>query len=148
MNLIIDQGNTVCKVAVAAQGRLVQHYTYPHLSLREAGQVLSAHPDLEAAVYSSVARVDKPLLGLLSERLHSMIKVDETTAIPLEVAYDRKRLGSDRLAAVVGAYSLAPREATYSSSTRALRSPLSVLPSRECTSGGISPRVSIPASRR
>ena len=99
----------MCKVAVAAQGRLVQHYTYPHLSLREAGQVLSAHPDLEAAVYSSVARVDKPLLGLLSERLHSMIKVDETTAIPLEVAYDRKRLGSDRLAAVVGAYSLAPK---------------------------------------
>ena len=109
MNLIIDQGNTVCKVAVAAEGRLIQHYTYPHLSLREAGQVLSAHPGLEAAIYSSVARVDKPLLGLLSERLHTMVKVDETTAIPLEVAYDRKRLGSDRLVAVVGAYSLAPK---------------------------------------
>ena len=110
MNLIIDQGNTVCKVAIATEEELVQCYTFPHLSLRDAGQILSAHPSLEAAIYSSVARVDKPLLGLLSERLPSVVMVDEHTAVPLEVAYDRKRLGSDRLAAVVGAYSLAPRE--------------------------------------
>ena len=100
----------MCKVAIATKEELVQCYTFPHLSLRDAGQILSAHPSLEAAIYSSVARVDKPLLGLLSERLPSVVMVDEHTAVPLEVAYDRKRLGSDRLAAVVGAYSLAPRE--------------------------------------
>ena len=100
----------MCKVAIATEEELVQCYTFPHLSLRDAGQILSAHPSLEAAIYSSVARVDKPLLGLLSERLPSVVMVDEHTAVPLEVAYDRKRLGSDRLAAVVGAYSLAPRE--------------------------------------
>ena len=100
----------MCKVAIATEEELVQCYTFPHLSLRDAGQILSAHPSLEAAIYSSVARVDKPLLGLLFERLPSVVMVDEHTAVPLEVEYDRKRLGSDRLAAVVGAYSLAPRE--------------------------------------
>ena len=109
----------MCKVAIATEEELVQCYTFPHLSLRDAGQILSAHPSLEAAIYSSVARVDKPLLGLLSERLPSVVMVDEHTAVPLEVAYDRKRLGSDRLAAVVGAYSLAPRRPLPSSVSQA-----------------------------
>ena len=108
MNLIIDQGNSVCKVAVADGGELIAHYSFPQVSLREAGVILSDHPALQAAIYSSVAAVDKMLLSLLAERIPTVLQVDEHIAVPVSVAYDRKRLGSDRMAAVVGAHTLAP----------------------------------------
>ncbi len=108
MNLIIDQGNSVCKVAVADGGELIAHYSFPQVSLREAGVILSDHPALQAAIYSSVAAVDKMLLSLLAERIPTVLQVDEHIAVPVSVAYDRKRLGSDRMAAVVGAHALAP----------------------------------------
>ena len=108
MNLIIDQGNTVCKVAVADRGELIAHYSFPQVSLREAGRILADHPALDAAIYSSVASVDKTLLSLLTEQLSTVCMVDERVAVPVQVAYDRSRLGSDRIAAAVGAYSLAP----------------------------------------
>ena len=108
MNLIIDQGNSVCKVAVADGGELIAHYSFPQVSLREAGVILSDHPALQAAIYSSVAAVDKMLLGLLAERIPTVLQVDEHIAVPVSVAYDRTRLGSDRIAAVVGAHALAP----------------------------------------
>ena len=112
MNLIIDQGNSVCKVAVADGGELIAHYSFPQVSLREAGVILSDHPALQAAIYSSVAAVDKMLLSLLAERIPTVLQVDEHIAVPVSVAYDRKRLGSDRIAAVVGAHALAPEGAS------------------------------------
>lgn len=105
MNLIIDQGNTVCKVAVAVGKELHKHCTYPQLSLRDVHQILAVYPDIDAAVYSSVAQVDQPLLGMLSERMPLVIEIAASTPVPLEIRYDRARLGSDRLAGVVGAYS-------------------------------------------
>ena len=105
MNLIIDQGNTVCKVAVAVGKELHKHCTYPQLSLRDVHQILAVYPDIDAAVYSSVAQVDQPLLGMLSERMPLVIEIGASTPVPLEIRYDRARLGSDRLAGVVGAYS-------------------------------------------
>ena len=69
MNLIIDQGNSVCKVAVMDKGEFVAHYSFSQVSLREAGSILSDFPNLQAAIYSSVAGVDKLLLSLLTERI-------------------------------------------------------------------------------
>ena len=109
MNLIIDQGNSVCKVAVVDGGEFIAHYSFPQVSLREAGSILSDYPDLKAAIYSSVAGVDKLLLSLLAERIPTVLRVDEYIDVPVRVRYDRKGLGSDRLAAVVGASALAPQ---------------------------------------
>ena len=109
MNLIIDQGNSVCKVAVVDAGEFIAHYSFPQVSLREAGSILSDYPDLQAAIYSSVAGVDKLLLSLLAERIPTVLRVDEYIDVPVRVRYDRKGLGSDRLAAVVGASALAPQ---------------------------------------
>ena len=111
MNLIIDQGNSVCKVAVMDKGEFVAHYSFSQVSLREAGSILSDFPNLQAAIYSSVAGVDKLLLSLLAERIPVVLQVDEHIAVPVRVFYDRKRLGSDRIAAVVGASALASEEA-------------------------------------
>ena len=148
MNLIIDQGNSVCKVAVADGGELIAHYSFPQVSLREAGVILSDHPALQAAIYSSVAAVDKMLLGLLAERIPTVLQVDEHIAVPVSVAYDRKRLGSDRMAAVVGAHALAPEGVSLLVIDLGRRSPMSRLPLRGNIPGGISPQGSIPDSRR
>ena len=89
------------------KGEFVAHYSFSQVSLREAGSILSDFPNLQAAIYSSVAGVDKLLLSLLAERIPVVLQVDEHIAVPVRVLYDRKRLGSDRIAAVVGAFALA-----------------------------------------
>lgn len=109
MNLIIDQGNSVCKVAIAEGEKLVAHYSFSQISLRDAEELLAHHPRLSAAIYSSVTQVDRSLIRLLSDHLSMVCSVNEQIAVPIEVRYDRSRLGSDRLAAVLGAYSLAPK---------------------------------------
>lgn len=106
VNLLIDQGNTVCKVAVAAADALIADYVLPELTLRKAKEILAKHPGIERAIYSSVARVDTALLAFLTETLGCVRTVDQCVSVPLEIDYDRSRLGSDRLAAVVGAYAL------------------------------------------
>lgn len=112
MNLIIDQGNSVCKVAIALGDTFVAHYSFTQVSLREAEELLARHPEVDAAIYSTVTRVDGSLISFLSERLATVKVVDEQIALPLEVRYDRSRLGSDRLAAVLGATCLASRPAS------------------------------------
>lgn len=109
MNLIIDQGNSVCKVAIAQGEKLVAHYSFSQISLRDAEELLAHHPQLTAAIYSSVIQVDDSLIRLLTDHLDTVCTVDEGIAVPLEVRYDRSRLGSDRLAAVLGAYGLSPQ---------------------------------------
>ena len=65
----------MCKVAIATEEELVQCYTFPHLSLRDAGQILSAHPSLEAAVVGAYS---------LAPRERELLIVDSGTAITFE----------------------------------------------------------------
>ncbi|WP_329905048.1 type III pantothenate kinase [Porphyromonas pogonae] len=106
MNLVIDQGNSICKVAIYEGDIMVCNYAFPRLSLMDAKDIILEYPDLKRAIYSSVGGVDKYLIRLLKDYIPFTIAVDKDTPMPIRVNYDRSTLGSDRLAVAVAAFEL------------------------------------------
>lgn len=103
MNLVIDQGNTVCKVAVFDDDQqLIAAQTLQSLTIDGARGWLERYP-IQAVIYSSVGpRADETLAALRAER-PDLIELTADTPVPLRLDYARGTLGSDRLAAAVGA---------------------------------------------
>ena len=103
MNLIVDQGNSICKLAIYEDGRVL--WSTSVVALNEAIlREVFAHNQIDSAIYSSVGVRCEHILEILKGHCALVIDLDASTPVPIEVLYDRSRLGSDRLAAVVGAY--------------------------------------------
>lgn len=108
VNLIIDQGNTICKVAVCQGGVMQEILSVGELCRTTLEQILHKYPKLQRAVYSSVGKWDDSVAVWLEELGVEVVCLAPEVSIPLACAYDRQGLGSDRLAAVVGAWHLSP----------------------------------------
>ena len=111
MNLIIEQGNTLTKIAFFEEGRLVSTYAYKNVmfepSLVEA--LLVQHPCANG-ILSTVIERDELLLALLKAKLATFFVLDEQMALPIQIGYETPHtLGKDRIAAVVGAQCLRPK---------------------------------------
>lgn len=78
----------------------------PALSESILGELFLRYKDIDAYIYSSVGEPELPLECDLLSRLKHRLVLSEETPVPIEVLYDRSSLGGDRLAAVVGAYTL------------------------------------------
>lgn len=103
MNLIVDQGNSICKLAVYDGMRVVWSTSVVALTgaiLRE----VFVHQDVSAAIYSCVGVRQESALEILREHCALVIDLGADTPIPIATNYDRQALGSDRLAAAVGAW--------------------------------------------
>lgn len=107
MNLIVDQGNTVCKLAICQADHIVDIYTTKHLTRELLVEILGKYA-VRYAIYSSVGAWEDDVPALMTEYIRHLWVVDKQTPVPISVAYDRTTLGSDRLAAVVGAEYLSP----------------------------------------
>ena len=110
MNLIIEQGNTLTKIALFEEGQLAHTYAYKNAvfqpSLVEA--LLRQHPCTNG-ILSTVIERDEALLALLKAELSTFFVLDERMALPIRIGYETPHtLGRDRIAAVVGAQSLRP----------------------------------------
>lgn len=106
-NLIVDQGNSACKVA------FVRNNSIESISFLQgkAGQALShlvAPHRFDKAVYSSVGLPDEEAETIVRSCAAASLMMGTETPVPLRLQYDRRTLGADRLAAVVGAHSLYP----------------------------------------
>lgn len=110
MNLVIDQGNSVCKVAFFEGGKMIKAYVLPHFRATAIQNIFDRHPHITQCVYCSVAGEDEALLSAIRQRVELMV-VNGNTEAPIDVLYDRTRLGGDRLAAAVAAQYLAPKGA-------------------------------------
>lgn len=108
MNLIIEQGNTSSKVAVYENGEIEAYFVRKRLEIPFIEEVLREH-DCERGILSTVIDLDKDLVSFLERRLKYLLVLDEHVALPIRVMYRTpETLGQDRLAAVVGAYTLKP----------------------------------------
>ena len=103
MNLIIDIGNTSAKLAIFNNGELVKKVVVPVLDLEIAQQLLNdSKSQINSAILSSVAEVDKDVINLLS-KLSKFIYLSVETKLPIENCYETPNsLGVDRIAAVIG----------------------------------------------
>jgi type III pantothenate kinase len=109
MNLVIDQGNTRCKLALFEQaGEPIRETDLPVLD--QAGlQAFLDGDKPDAAILSTVKHVDQTVIDAVKARVGHFVHFDASTPQPLRIHYTTpETLGLDRLAAAVGAWSLKP----------------------------------------
>lgn len=110
MNLIVDLGNTLAKIAIFNNdGGLTISKNYDCLSSKEVMEMKQQFPEIKFAILSSVIELDDDLVSSLKQISNKLIILDYKTEIPIENLYHTKEtLGNDRVAAVVGANNIFP----------------------------------------
>ena len=108
-SICIDAGNTLIKVALMENGAIQSLVSF---SLADTGGMLHhirSLPQVDACILSSVSVVVQEVVDVLSQKTAHFMELTADTPIPLRNLYKTpETLGKDRLAAVVGAYSLFP----------------------------------------
>lgn len=108
MNLIIEQGNTLSKVAVYENGRMKSSFMYKSLDIPTLANLFDKYA-FKRGIFSSVINKDEKIISYLKDRLKDFIFLDEKVSLPIEIGYTTpSTLGKDRVAAVVGAYTERP----------------------------------------
>ena len=111
--VLIDLGNTACKVALAKEMEIGPVFksdgSAPLSFLREV--LDNRRETFDIIVLSSVQKFDPQLVAYLEERSYRLIVVDGDTPTALRINYQTSdRIGADLLAAGTGAISLFPGE--------------------------------------
>lgn len=109
-NILIDRGNTYCKVCISDDGQLSEQMIYEELSIEQIAPFCEVAPETSLrALYSAVGREERAVVDFLQHRCDFFVLLNENTPLPLDaVHYDRKQIGADRLALVIGALALVP----------------------------------------
>jgi type III pantothenate kinase len=108
MNFVVDFGNTRIKAAIF-DGSYLQH-SYIFNSVQELIKGLEQMPDFNNCLIASVTNVHEEFIKCLPKSVNTVI-FSSTTPIPLNNLYkSAATLGSDRIAASVGAYSFYPNQ--------------------------------------
>ncbi len=108
MNLIVDIGNTLVKVAVFDGGRLVGEQSLQLLRSADLAALLGGGRASRAIVSSTRGPVGD-VLTVVRERADYVLEFTPQTPVPIANAYRTpETLGRDRLAAAVGAAALFP----------------------------------------
>lgn len=103
MNLIIDIGNTIAKMAVFDGGRIVEVVYDSNLTLERLPEVCRTYT-IERAIVATVIDLSREVLSQLEDMAVPILWLNEKTSLPVENLYETPRtLGYDRMAAVVGA---------------------------------------------
>lgn len=114
MNLIIDIGNTNCKLGIYSNKS--QHFirimsiTHTQNIIAYIESLLNEHPNIKNVILSSVKGTENELKKFLERKADRFIDFSCHTPIPIKNCYNTKdTLGIDRLAAAVGANNIFPK---------------------------------------
>ena len=107
MNLIIDIGNTLTKVAVTENDNIVFSNRYEEFTKETLIAIVSKYSP-QRSIISAVGKTDITLTDYLINQLPT-VELDHKTQLPITNLYKTpETLGRDRIAAVVGANYLYP----------------------------------------
>lgn len=107
MNLIVDIGNTLTKLAVMENNNVVFIDRYEIFTKEILTALLSKHSP-QKAIISAVGKKDISLISFLKNQVPT-VELDYQSKLPITVIYKTPQtLGLDRIAAVVGANHLYP----------------------------------------
>jgi type III pantothenate kinase len=110
VNLIIDQGNTVTKVAIFKADVLVETFLYEVFDANVCAALLSVR-EIDRCIFSSVVNSSGEVIEYLKNRIPSFLFIDEKVSLPIKNNYKTpKTLGKDRLAAAIAANAMFPGE--------------------------------------
>ena len=108
MNLIIDIGNSVAKLAIFDKGELVEVFRGSNHSLDCLPMLCSRYP-LKRGIIASVITLSNTIRHQLERLPFNIIELSHETPVPVTNLYKTPQtLGMDRLAAVVAANWLKP----------------------------------------
>lgn len=106
MNLIIDIGNSSTKIAVYEGGQKKISFATKDFSCEKVEKKLAPFR-LDKAIVSSVRNTPEFVIDLLTVNIPSVHVLSHMSKFPFSVEYETiETLGTDRLAAVAGAFSL------------------------------------------
>ncbi len=109
MNIVIDKGNTLCKLAVFGEdSEPIEVLVSPAGDKACLGKVLDKYKP-KACIISSVTTFDEDIKQILKDRIPFVLELNHSTPLPVKNAYETpETLGMDRIAAAVGAWSIQP----------------------------------------
>jgi type III pantothenate kinase len=111
LNLVIDIGNSRTKVAVFNQEHLMISFRVTSFTPSDLKILLNDYPGIKSGIVSSVRDNQDLLLDSMRKLIPYTIELNHTTPIPIGNCYETpETLGKDRIAAVVGANKLYPRQ--------------------------------------
>jgi type III pantothenate kinase len=103
MNLILDLGNTLCKVALFKGDELIETSFFEKLDLQILQNYVEKKPGIKAAITSSVINQSDEINNFLKSNF-DFIDLSKETRIPIKNLYKTPdSLGKDRIANAVGA---------------------------------------------
>jgi type III pantothenate kinase len=107
MNLLIDQGNSFCKIVVYSNNNLFDFYKLSKLNTEGLLKIISKH-NPKKCILSSVKNVDHNVLDLLKS-INTFHELSNSSKLPVEIKYKTTNtLGKDRIATSVAANSIFP----------------------------------------
>jgi type III pantothenate kinase len=109
MNIVIDQGNTLCKLAVFDTGEMVARFVEPEMNTESLNSIFDQYHEITNGILSSVAKYNPDIPAYLFKKLKTFIILNSETPLPIKNEYYTKdSLGYDRIADAVGAFSIFP----------------------------------------
>ena len=107
--ICIDAGNTLIKVAFMEECSVQSVALFALTDTVGLLRHLDTLPQVEACILSSVSIANREITEALSRKAAYFMELTAATPIPVRNLYKTpETLGKDRLAAIVGAYSLFP----------------------------------------
>jgi len=105
--ICIDTGNTFIKIALMEDGVILSLASFSHADTYDLLRHVTSLPQVDASILSSVCVVNQEIIDAVIQKSAHFIELTAATSIPIRNLYKTpETLGKDRLAAVVGAYSL------------------------------------------
>jgi type III pantothenate kinase len=111
VNLVIDIGNTLSKLAIFDHDEMVHFETSEFVASQLINDLFSKFQKIAHAIISTVAQIPEDLTQTLKNKNVSTRILDSKSLLPFKLKYKTpETLGKDRIAAVAGAYKLYPQK--------------------------------------
>jgi type III pantothenate kinase len=141
VNLTIDLGNTLAKMAMFEGKNLSDFFSTEKLSLHQLSSYCEKRPRIRSAILSSVIDQPKEITDYLSKN-YFFIELGHKTPLPFRNLYQTaETLGNDRLATAAGAMRLFPGQDVLSIDAGTCIKYDFVNKKNEYVGGGISPGI-------
>ena len=109
MNLVLDVGNSLLKIALFEKSELIQKFKFSENYKRNIEDIISKN-NVTHSIISNVGRIDDSIINILKESTNLLL-VSNQLKVPFTNLYKSKNtLGQDRLALVSAAAFKFPKE--------------------------------------
>ena len=101
-NLIVDEGNTLCKIAVMNNNEVLREIVSPEFEMVQVAELVEQY-DVANAIVASTRGGAERICELLRSKVARVLHFTSQTEVPVVIDYaSRQTLGTDRIAAAVG----------------------------------------------